>query len=126
MFLNRGNVFLWKKKKIKKKHTLTVSIKKPVSVSHYSQNRHKTSVVIEKKISRKRNDRRFYSQDNNISKSKSGFVDEKKSKKNDSFIAKNTTINRNFEIRKMAEERATKVFKDPKEDSSIPKKGNLG
>ena len=41
-------------KKIKKKLTLTVSSTKPYNVPHYKQNKGKTSVVVEKKLSRKK------------------------------------------------------------------------
>ena len=52
-------------KKIKKKKiTLTVSSKKPYNVPHYTQSSQKKSVVIEKKVSRKRNEKRFYDQNN--------------------------------------------------------------
>ena len=54
------------KKIKKKKQTLTVSIKKPIDVSRYSQDKGKTSVVIDKKISKRRNERRFYNRENNI------------------------------------------------------------
>ena len=47
-------------KKKKKKLTLTVSSNKPINVSNYSVNKQKTSVIIEKRVSRKRNERRFY------------------------------------------------------------------
>ena len=42
------------------------------------------------------------------------------------FGKKNTAADRNFEIRKMAEERATKRFKSVKEDILQPKKSTLG
>ena len=41
-------------KKKKKKLTLTVTSKKPISVSNYTVNKQKTSVIIEKKFSRKK------------------------------------------------------------------------
>ena len=52
-------------KKIKKKKlTLTISSTKPYNVPNYTQGSQKKSVVIEKKISRKRNERRFFEQIN--------------------------------------------------------------
>ena len=44
----------------KKKLTLTISTKKPYNVPNYTQGGQKKSVVIEKKVSRKRNERRFF------------------------------------------------------------------
>jgi len=113
----------------KKKTTLTISSKKPYNVPHvphYTQSRQKTSVVIEKKISRKKNERRVYVRDNNASKPTSGFINKSKSKVAGNFKSENTAINRNFEIRKIAEEKATKRFKNLKEDNLVSKKGNLG
>jgi len=46
------------KKIKKKKQTLTVSIKKPIDVSRYTQDKGKTSVVIDKQISKRRNERK--------------------------------------------------------------------
>ena len=47
-------------KKIKKKKlTLSISSKKPHNFSNYSLGKQKTSVVIEKKVSRNKNNRRF-------------------------------------------------------------------
>ena len=114
------------KKMNKKKLTLTVSVKKPIDVSRYSQDKNKTSVVIEKKTFRRRNEKRFYNRENNLSKSTSEFKNEKKSKNISDPASKNITKNRNFEIRKIAEERATKRFKNLKEESPISKKENLG
>jgi len=103
-------------KKIKKKKlTLTISSTKPYNVPNYTQGGQKKSVVIEKKISRKRNERRFFEPN----KSAPRFSD--KSKQVGKIISKNTEINRNFEIRKIAEERATKRFKSPKEDVLVQK-----
>ena len=48
------------KKKNKKILTLTVSTKKPFSTPNYMHSRQKTSVVIEKKVSRKRGQSKFY------------------------------------------------------------------
>lgn len=91
--------------------------KKLHNVTHYAQSKGKTSVVIEKKAPRRWGEKKFKSRDNNI-------INESKSTGN--FIPKKTPINRNFQIRKMAEERATKRFKNLKEDSAQPKKSSLG
>ena len=47
-----------------------------------------------------------------------------KSKSSGDFTLKKPPINRNFEIRKIAEERATKRFKNLKEDILVSKKGS--
>ena len=107
----------------KKKLTLTISSKKPHSVPHYTYGKQKKSVVIEKRHSRKGNERRFYGRSSNLGKPES--ADRVKSKSTGDFTLKKSPINRNFEIRKIAEERATKRFKNLKEDISVPKKGNL-
>ena len=111
-------------KKIKKKLTLTISNKKTFSTPTYTPSNNKKSVVIEKKVSRTRDARRFYGRNDNVNKSTLGFQD--KTKLNSNFAPKNPTINRNIEIRKIAEERATKRFKNPNEYNLVPKKGNLG
>ena len=105
------------KKKIKKKKlTLSVSSKTLHNVPNYVKSRQKISVLIEKKAPRRWGEKKFQSRDNNFSKSKSTA----------NFIPKKTRINRNVDIRKMAEERATKRFKNLKEDSLQPKKSSLG
>ena len=110
-------------KKIKKKKlTLTVSTKKPYNIPHYKTFSQKKSVVIEKKISRKKNEKKFYGQ----ASSSTGFVDKQKFKKTNDSISKNPPINRNFEIRKIAEEKATKRFKNLKDNNLQQKKSNLG
>ena len=106
-------------KKIKKKKlTLTVSTKKPYNIPHYKTFSQKKSVVIEKKISRKKNEKKFYGQ----TSGPTGFVDKQKFKKTNDFISKNPPINRNFEIRKIAEEKATKRFKNLKDNNLQQKK----
>ena len=109
--------------KKKKKLTLTISSNKPHSVPHYTYGKKKKSVVIEKRHSRKGNERKFYGRSSNLRKPES--ADRVKSKSTGDFTLKKSPINRNFEIRKIAEERATKRFKNLKEDISVPKKGNL-
>ena len=96
----------------KKKLTVTVSSKKPYNVPNYTRSNQKKSVVIEKKFSRKKREKRFFGRENNTTKSISGFLDKTKSKKTENFASKNIEKNRNFEIRKIAEERATKRFRN--------------
>ena len=87
-----------KETKIKKKKlTLSVSSKKSHSAPYYAQSRGKTSVVIEKKPQRRWGEKKFQSRDNNFNKPKS----------TDNSISKKTSINRNVDLRKIAEERAT-------------------
>ena len=100
-------------KKKKKKLTLSVSFNKPHNVPHYTQGKGKTSVVIEKKSSKRWGEKKFQSRDSNFNKPKS----------TDRFVPKKTTINRNFDVRKMAEERATKRYKNIKENVLQQKKG---
>ena len=109
--------------KIKKKLTLTISNKKTFSTPSYTPSSNKKSVVIEKNISRTRGARKFYGRNDQVNKPTSGFQDKTKSSNN--FAPRNPTINRNIEIRKIAEERATKRFKNPKEYNLAEKKGSL-
>ena len=102
--------------KKKKKLTLGFSSKTSHNVPNYVKSSKKTSVLIEKKAPRRWGGKKFQSRDNNISKRES----------TDSFVPKKTSINKNIDIRKMAEERATKRFKNVKEDSLQPKKSGLG
>jgi len=67
--------------------------------------------------------RRSYDRNDNANKPTSSFQD--KTKSNNNFAPRNPTINRNIEIRKIAEERATKRFKNPKEYNLAEKKGSL-
>ena len=104
-------------KKIKKKKlTLSVSSKTLHNVPNYVKSSQKTSVLIEKKAPRRWGEKKFQSRDNNFSKPKS----------TGNSFPKKTRINRNVDIRKMAEERATNRFKNLKEDSLQPKKSSLG
>ena len=66
----------------KKKLTLTVS-SKPQNIPSYSGSRQKTSVVIEKKTSRSRNDRRFYNRNDSLRKSSPTTQNTPKSKFNE-------------------------------------------
>ena len=102
-------------KKIKKKLTLSGSSKRTHNVSNYTKIGGKTSVVIEKKAPRRWGERKFQSRNNNLNKPKPDT----------NFIPKKKQINKNFDIRKMAEERATKRFKNLKEESLQQKKSTL-
>ena len=102
--------------KKKKKLTLGVSSKTSHNVPNYVKSRKKTSVLIEKKAPRRWGGKKFQARDYKINKLES----------TDGFAPKKTSINKNIDIRKMAEERATKRFKNVKEDSLQPKKSGLG
>tara|TARA_Y100000590_G_scaffold128608_1_gene147039 strand:- start:1345 stop:3570 length:2226 start_codon:yes stop_codon:yes gene_type:complete len=101
--------------KKKKKLTLSVSSKTSHSVPNYVKNRQKTSVVIEKKSSRKWGEKKFQPRNKNFDKNKE-----------DHFNVKKTSQNRNFDIRKIAEARATRRFEDPKGENLKQRKTNLG
>ena len=76
-------------KKIKKKKlTLSVSSKKTYEAPRYTHTRNKTSVVIEKKVSRRGNDRKFYSRDNNLTNTKSEYINKTNILVTNSFINK--------------------------------------
>ena len=111
-----------------KKRTLTISSKKTHGIENYSEKQHKTSVVIEKRIEKKRPDKKFYSRNQNFSRPEQKFTGKKNIRPNRSFFQKNTSpeLNKNFEIRKMAEERATKRFKNLKDADLASRKSNLG
>ena len=104
------------KKEKKKKLTLSGFSKKTHNAPNYAQSRGKTSVVIEKKVPKRWGERKFQSRDSSFNKPKI----------TGDFVPKKTPINRNFDIRKMAEERAAKRFKNVKEDSLQQKKTSLG
>ena len=106
-----------KKKEIKKKKlTLSVSSKGHASSHTYTQSKGKTSVVIEKKSPRKWGEKKFQPRNSNFNNSKPTT----------DFSQKKPPIKKNFDLRKIAEERATKRFKNLKEDNTQPKKGGLG
>ena len=98
----------------KKKLTLNITSKSKHNTPRHTHSRGKTSVVIEKKPSRRWGERKFQSRDNNFKKPTGNS------------IPKKTSPNRNFDIRKMAEERATKRFRNVKEEIIQPKKSSLG
>jgi len=103
-------------KKKKKKLTLSVSSKAPHNVTNYAQRSRKTSVVIEKKAPRRWGEKKFQPRNNNFNKPKS----------TSGFSPKKPLFDRNIDIRKRAEERATKRFKDTKEENLQSKKTSLG
>ena len=113
-----------KENETKKKRTLTISSKKTPSFSNYSSGSHKKSFVIEKKISRKKNDRAFFNKNTSPHKSSAPF--KPSSKPMGDYADKRKIDNRSFEIRKKAEERAKNRFKNPeKAEFSQNKKGGL-
>ena len=103
-------------KKIKKKLTLSGTSKKTHIVKNYEQRSGKTSVVIEKKPLRRWSENKFQSKNNNTNRPKPSA----------DFGHKKSSLNRNFDIRKKAEERVTKRFKNDKDDALLQKKGSLG
>ena len=105
------------KKKKKKKLTLSVSSKTTHNVTNYAQRSGKTSVVIEKKSPRRWGEKKFQPRSNNFNKPKP----------TSGFLPKKPPFDRNIDIRKKAEERATKRFKDKgtKGESLQPKKTGL-
>jgi len=106
-------------KKLKKKRlTLSGSSKKPYSAPHYAQSRQKTSVLIEKKVSRRGYESKTQNRDT-ASNQRSKFSGKTNFKFSNNQNLKGPRANRNFEIRKIAEERATKRFKE--EDSQVKK-----
>jgi len=104
------------KEKKKKKLTLSVSSKTPHNVPNYVKSRQKTSVVIEKKPSRRWGEKKFQTRTPNIDKSKT----------TEHVSSQKTTQNRKIDLRKIAEARATRGFESPKKDSLKQKKTNLG
>ena len=102
-------------KKKKKKLTLTTSSKKAHSVPHYTQSKGKTSVVIEKKAPKRWGEKKFPSKDN--------F---NKPKPTTNFESKKIPTDKNFHLRKIAEERATRRFKNLAGENIQAKKGTMG
>ena len=81
----------------KKKLTLSISSKKSSNKPHYAQGRGKTSVVIEKRPPRRWGDKKFQSKSHDVNRSRPS----------DNFTPKKPFPSKSFDIRKMAEERAT-------------------
>ena len=99
-------------KKKKKKLTLSGSIKKSINANNYEQDRGKTSVVIENRPNKRWGEKRFQPKDSIT----------KRIKPKENIAEKKPIPTKNFDIRKLAEERAKKRFKSQKDDSSQPKK----
>jgi len=112
--------------KKRKKLTLSVSSKKTYSAQDYSPPSQKKSVVIEKNQSRNRNDRKFYRRNENFNRTLTRGSEKNKTKSSSNFVQNKNQINKNFEIRKKAEERATKRFRKLKDEDLSTKKSNLG
>mgnify|MGYP000125515234 CR=1 FL=1 len=102
--------------KKKKKLTLSGFSKKTHNAANYARTRGKTSVVIEKKAPRRWGEKKFQSKDNNFNKPKS----------TPSYNPQKSTPKKSFDIRKMAEERATSRFKNTKDNNLQQKKLNTG
>ena len=100
--------------KKKKKLTLSVSSHKTHSVPRFNQGHRKTSVVIEKKPTKKWGEKKLHTRDR--------F---NKFKPTNNLYSKKPSINKNFDIRKIAEERATKRFKGLKNDDLQSKKSSF-
>ena len=92
------------KKSKKKKLTLSISSKKSFITPQYTHSKNKKSVLIEKKPASRWGEKKFQPRGTNFNKPKPT---------RDS-IPKKFPINRNSDIRKLAEERATKRFKSSK------------
>jgi translation initiation factor IF-2 len=102
-------------KKKKKKLTLSVTSKSTHNIANYAARSGKTSVVIEKKSPKRWGEKKFQHSPGNFKRSKpSGGLDTTKK-----------PIKRNIDIRKIAEEKATKRFKESKADISQLKKTSL-
>ena len=103
-------------KKKKKRLTLSGFSNKTHNVANYAKRSGKTSVVVEKKTQRSWGEKKFQFRSDNFNKPRS----------TGNFVQKKTPINRNFDVRKLAEERATRRFKNIKEDILQQKKGTSG
>ena len=113
-------------KKQKKKLTLNVSGRKTYSPKTFPHRGQKKSFVIEKKVSRGFNQKKFYSGGTNFDRNKSKSNEKIGGRFRENFPSKNMPFNKNFEIRKIAEERATKRFKSTKDQDIQSKKSSLG
>ena len=109
-------------KKQKKKQTLTISSKKTISPLQFTKNNQKKSFIIEKTISRKKNDRKFSSR--NVTSNKPSSETSKEPNQGRKFFSRDAALNKNVEIRKKAEESAKKRFRNPTKEESIHSKKN--
>jgi len=103
------------KKTKKKTLTLSGSLKKPQSTTNYAQSRGRTSVVIEKKPTKRWGEKKYQPRENNFNKNKSNITPS----------GSNTPINRNVNLRKIAEERATRRYKSGKKEDDSQSKKNI-
>jgi len=111
-------------KKKKKKLTINLSSKKPGSFVNFNRG-NKKSVIIEKKFSRGgRGERKFFERRENQGKPGQKFGDKFQSNKNKNFF-KSSSTSRSQEIRRLAEEKATRRFRDSKDENFQSKKTNL-
>ena len=110
----------------KKKKKLTISISSKRSSNFVNINRgNKKSVIIEKKFSRPgRGEKIFLDRRGNQNKPRPKFGDRPQYDKNKTF-SKGASTNRSQEIRRIAEEKATRRFKDSKDQNFQPKKSGL-
>ena len=110
----------------KKKKKLTISISSKRSSNFVNINRgNKKSVIIEKKVSRPgRGEKIFFDRRGDQNKPRPKFGDRPQYDKNKAF-SKGASTNRSQEIRRIAEEKATRRFKDSKDQNFQPKKSGL-
>ena len=110
-------------KKQTKKQTLTISSNKTISPLQFKQNNQKKSFIIEKTISRKRNDRKFSSR--NVTFNKPFSTTPKEPNQSRKIFSRDATLNKNVEIRKKAEESAKKRFRNPTKEDGIHSKKSI-
>jgi len=111
-------------KKKKKKLTINISSKRSSNFVNFSRG-NKKSVIIEKKVSKPgRGERKFFDRRGDQNKPKPKFGDKPQYDKNRSF-SKGVSNNRSQEIRRIAEEKATRRFRDSKDQNFLPKKSGL-
>ena len=114
------------KEKKKKKLTLTTSAKTVPNLSNFVKSKGKKSVVIEKKPPRRWGDRKFQTRNSNLDKTRTDSLNRGKEIKNDRNVNKNVGAKKSSEIRKIAEERATKRFRNVEKESLQAKKSTIG
>ena len=114
------------KEKKKKKLTLTTSAKTVPNLSNFVKSKGKTSVIIEKKTPRRWGDRKFQTRNSNLDKTRTDSLNRGKEIKNDRNVNKNVGAKKSSEIRKIAEERATKRFRNVEKESLQAKKSTIG
>ena len=111
-------------KKKKKKLTINLSSKRSSNFVNFSRG-NKKAVIIEKKVSGgRRGERKFFERRDNLNKPRPKFGDKPQHDKSRTF-SKPAPTNRSHEIRKIAEEKATRRFRDSKDEGFQSKKTNL-